>query len=100
MKKYFLTSVLVLCLGGCAHEVGLPDFYAAETEEKFGAAVRQNIAAQTVNPDGATGALVASGARTAEAQKRYEEDDVEEPATTNTLSSGSSNGGGSGESSN
>ena len=100
MKLYSSISILVLFLGGCAHEVGSPDFYAAETEAKFGAAVRQNIAAQTVNPGGATGALVASGARTAEAQKRYEEDDVEPPSNASTLRSGSAGGGGSGGSNN
>lgn len=96
MKIRTLVIASTIVLSGCTHEVGLPDFYATETEEKFGVAVRQNIAAQTVNPNGAEGDLSASGARTAEAIKRYLEDDVEEPAITNTLSSGSGNGSGSG----
>ncbi len=97
MKIQASLVVVAISLSGCAHEVGLPDFYAAETEAKFGDAVRQNIAVQTVNPNAPTGeALTASGPRTAIAQQRYEEDDVEKPATTSTLRSATQSGSGGG----
>lgn len=95
MTRFITAFVSLIALSGCAHEVGLPDFYAAETEAKFGDAVRQNIAAQTVNPDAPEGELTASGARTAIAQDRYEKDDVEKPKGASTLRVTASGGGGS-----
>ena len=83
-------------LAGCSHQVGLPDFYPAETEARFGDAVRQNIAAQTVNPNAPDGELTASGARTAIAQERYEEDKVEKPSSASTLRVTSQENSGSG----
>ena len=38
MKMKTALIVLAFGLGGCAHEAGLPDFYAAETEAMFGEA--------------------------------------------------------------
>lgn len=97
--KYFTAAVAVFSLtSGCAHEVGLPDYYPAETEARFGDSVRQNIAAQTVNPD-APGeeALTASGARTAIAQKRYEENNVKKPVAASTLRATRQSGSGGSE---
>ena len=98
MKIQTAFILLTVGLGGCAHEAGLPDFYAAETEARFGDAVRQNIAAQTVNPNAPEGVLTASGSRAALAQERYEEDKVEKPASASTLrvttQGGSGNSGG------
>lgn len=85
MKIQSALILIAFGLGGCAHEAGLPDFYAEETEAKFGEAVRQNIAAQVVNPDAPEGVLTASGARTALAQERYEEDKVEKPKSDSPL---------------
>jgi type IV pilus biogenesis protein CpaD/CtpE len=86
MKYSSIFLSLTFLASGCAHQAGLPDFYTAETEAKFGAAVRQNIAAQTVNPDAPDAdALAASGARTAIAQDRYVKDEVEKPSATSTL---------------
>lgn len=100
MIKKIIFSPALFLLASCAHEVGLPDYYSQQTVEKFGSAVRQNIAAQTVNPDGPDGeALTASGARAALAQERYAEDDVETPRSPQTLLSttqqNNSGGGGS-----
>ncbi|WP_290496090.1 hypothetical protein [Hyphomonas sp. UBA4494] len=96
MKIKTALIVLAFGLGGCAHEAGLPDFYADQTEAKFGDAVRQNIAAQTVNPNAPEGVLTASGARSALAQERYEEDEVEKPDDTSTLRSTQPGSGGGG----
>lgn len=85
MKIHAAMITIALGLGGCAHETGLPDFYAEGTEAKFGQAVRQNIAAQTVNPNAPEGTLTASGARTAKAIERYEDDKVEKPREASTL---------------
>lgn len=101
MKIQASLTVIAIALSGCAHEAGLPDLYPAETQAKFGVAVRQNIAAQTVNPNAPSGeALTASGARTALARERYEEDDVEKPSNASTLRSASPNASGGGGSDN
>lgn len=86
MTRITTALVSLFVLSGCAHEAGFPDFYADETEAKFGAAVRQNVAAQTVNPNAPEGdSVTASGARTAIAQERYEKDEVEKPKDASTL---------------
>jgi len=86
MKHAPALFLLTSLVAGCAHEAGLPDFYADETQARFGEAVRQNIAAQTVNPDAPREAMPeASAARTALAQERYAEDKVEKPSATSTL---------------
>ncbi len=54
--------------------------------EQLGQAVRQNMVAQTVNPQGSSAAVVASGARTAAAVSDYQKDQVEPPGTAGTLS--------------
>ncbi|GJL94637.1 MAG: hypothetical protein DHS20C05_10420 [Hyphococcus sp.] len=96
MKHSVKILVSLFALSGCAHEVGLHDYYPEEVKAKFGEAVRQNIAAQTVNPDAPSGdGVTASGARTAIAQERYENDEVEKPRSENTRrSSGRSGSGG------
>jgi len=86
-----------LSLAGCAHEVGLPDYDAELTQARFGDSVRQNIAAQTVNPDAPGDAtLTASGARTAKAVEAYEEDEVEKPSKASTVRGVVTGGGGGG----
>ncbi len=98
MKHSVIIVVALLAFSGCAHEVGLHDFYPEEVEAKFGDAVRQNIAAQTVNPNApVSDGVPASGARTAIAQDRYEKDEVEKPVTENTRKSNNNAGGGSSE---
>jgi hypothetical protein len=85
-------------LGACAHQVGHYDFYTDDANLILGEAVNQNIAAQTVNPDGAAGDVEASGARVGLAQQRYRADNVEKPRPVGTLEStqGSQQPGGEG----
>jgi type IV pilus biogenesis protein CpaD/CtpE len=90
MIKAVLLLPLVLGLGACASQIGYHTGKLAAANEQLGQAVQQNIAAQTVNPQGSTEALVADGARTAVAVNRYKTDKVEKPASAATLSMSSS----------
>lgn len=75
------TAILAaFALGACATEVG----NYGEANEVFGDAVRQNIAAQTVNPQGSSADVAASGARAVKANQAYAADKVEKPATAGT----------------
>jgi type IV pilus biogenesis protein CpaD/CtpE len=85
MIKASLLLLPVLALGACASQIGYTDDEVAN--EQLGQSVRQNIAAQTVNPSGSSEAVVASGPRTAQAVKRYQTDTVEQPG-------GATSGGG------
>ena len=85
-----LSSVFIgafFLLAGCG-EAGLGP-------AQFGNSVRQNIAAQTVNPEGAEkgAALTYSGERSALAQKRYTTDTAEKAKApkTSTVTGGGGN---------
>jgi hypothetical protein len=88
-----LALLASLSLTACANQVGRPDFLSEQTDVAFGAAVNQNIAAQTVNPDGADGDVEASGARVGKAVARYQTDTVEKPKDPGTLSIQTGGGG-------
>lgn len=75
-----------LALGACATEIGA----YGDASEAFGNAVRQNAAAQTVNPQGSSADVTASAARAAKANQAYVTDKVEKPASVGT--SGQSSG--------
>jgi hypothetical protein len=85
MIKASFLLLPVLALGACASQIG--QFGDPAANEQFGKAVRQNIAAQTVNPSGSTEAVVANGARTAAAVKSYQTDTVEKPGAGASASS-------------
>lgn len=87
MIKTTSAMIALLALGACASEIGKSAF-----SERFGDAVRQNIAAQTVNPQGSSADVTASGARTAKAVDAYNKDAVAKPTNPDTmaLSSGGS----------
>ena len=92
MKKISLVSLIsLLALEGCAVDqpVGL-------ITPQFGESVRNNIAIQTVNPEGPrdNGALTTDGRRAAIGQGRYVADMVEKPESVGTQSN--QQGGGSG----
>lgn len=79
MKKNFLLTPTLACavlLTGCSttDRIGL-------NHVEFGNAVKQNIAAQSVNPNAPIddSAIEANGERAALAQTRYVTDQVEEP---------------------
>jgi hypothetical protein len=81
MIKTTSAIIALLALGACASEMGI-----TQGSEQFGDSVRQNIAAQTVNPQGSTADVTASGARTSKAVQAYNTDKVEKPAGAGTMS--------------
>lgn len=85
IKTFALTSA-ALALGACAStgEIGLTDVF--DGNAAFGQSVRQNIAAQVVNPTPSTEPVQASGARVAKAVDAYQNDKVEKPRAPGTLS--------------
>ena len=91
MKKMKCLSLACsfLFLAGCSMKP------AGEPPLGFGNSVRQNIAAQTVNPDAPNtdDAPYHEGTRTSIAQHRYITDKVEKPGTTTTSSLQGSGGG-------
>src|SRR5262245_36460357 len=89
---------IALCLGGCASQIGYYGGDLGKANEQLGAAVRQNIAVQTVNPQGSSEPVTASGARAAKAVTAYQADKVEKPKAAGTLSieNSASPGGGQG----
>jgi len=82
MKKttYVALALSLFLLVGCST--------AGEAPPHFGNSVRQNIAAQIINPDApdTNSAPVHEGTRTSVAQGRYISDTVEKPETTTTSS--------------
>lgn len=99
MIRKLLVTASALALSACATEVGYSEFYSDDVNMVFGSSVAQNIAAQTVNPDGVDGDVTASGARVGTAQDRYRADKVEKPkaaSTRQSTQSGGGQGGGSG----
>lgn len=90
MIKQAAILALALAAGACAStEVGLT---AGETA--LGAAVRQNIAAQTVNATPSTAAVTHDGARTTSAVTAYQRDEVEKPGPAGTTGGSASGGSG------
>jgi hypothetical protein len=85
IKTAFLLP-LVVGLGACASQIGYHSGKLAAANEQLGQAVQQNIAAQTVNPQGSTEALVGDGARSALAVNNYKGDKVDHPTPAGTLS--------------
>jgi hypothetical protein len=82
MIKAALIVLPLLGLGACASQVG---YLGDETaNEQLGSAVRQNIAAQTVNPTPSTQPIEASGVRVAGAVVDYQADKVEKPLSSGT----------------
>jgi type IV pilus biogenesis protein CpaD/CtpE len=94
MIRTLLASASALTLCACATETGRYEFYSDEANVQFGSSVEQNIAAQTVNPDGAEGDVTANGQRVGTAQERYRADKVEKPKPAGTLQSTTSGQGG------
>jgi type IV pilus biogenesis protein CpaD/CtpE len=96
MKHSLMLLLAGLLLTSCAHEAGTRDGEAGDYSASFGLSVRQNIAAQTANPEAPTAdTFGADGTRVTEAQRRYKADEVESPKSSNTMESAS--GGGSSE---
>lgn len=90
-RIFILSSTAIAlsgALSGCFHhDISLQDGY--------GNAVKQNMAAQVVNPAPQyEGPALSSGARGAVAMERYNTDKVEKPAQQRTTTVGASSGGG------
>jgi hypothetical protein len=73
-----------LALGACASQIGYHADELAEANTRFGESVRNNIAVQTVNPEGSAADITTSGARAAKAIEAYIADKVEKPAVSST----------------
>lgn len=83
------TAILAaLTLGACASQIGYHAGDLADANRHHGDAVRQNIAAQTVTPEGSSAEVVASGARATKAVRAHAADTVEKPASASTTSTG------------
>jgi hypothetical protein len=88
------TSALLaaLALGACASEIGYHAGDLADANRSLGESVRQNIAAQTVNPQGSTADVIASGARATKAVQAHSADKVEKPGSASTTGGVSAGG--------
>jgi type IV pilus biogenesis protein CpaD/CtpE len=93
MIKTSALLLLALGLGACASQIGYHAGDLQAANEQLGQAVQQNIAAQTVNPQGSSEPVVASGARTAKAVAAYQADKVEKPKSAGTTSVETTGGG-------
>ena len=85
MIRTALLLVPVLGLGACASHIGDYGGSLEKANQQLGYAVRQNIAAQTVNPQGATGDVVVSAERTAHAVDNYRTDHVKDAGSAGTM---------------
>lgn len=87
MIRTALILLPVFGLGACATEIGAfgGDSYAAN--QQLGQAVRQNIAAQSVNATPSSEPPLADAKRTADAVTAYRTDAVEKPAATGASTS-------------
>jgi len=85
MIRTALLLVPVLGLGACASHIGNYGGSLEKANNQLGFAVRQNIAAQTVNPQGATGDVVVSAERAAHAIDNYRSDNVESAGGAATM---------------
>jgi hypothetical protein len=90
MIKTTTAILAALALGACASEIGS----YGDAKDVFGNSVRQNIAAQTVNPQGSSADVEASAARVAKANQAYLADRVEKPEAVGASSAGSDTPGG------
>jgi hypothetical protein len=81
------TSALLaaLALGACASQAGYHVGDLAEANARFGESVRNNIAVQTVNPQGSSADVASSAARAAKAVTAYTGDKVDKPAAPGTM---------------
>jgi hypothetical protein len=86
MIKAAVLLLPLLGLGACASQLGYFSGDLQAANEQLGQAVHQNIAVQTVNPQGSSEAVVASAARAASAVAAYTADDVQQPDSATTLS--------------
>jgi hypothetical protein len=82
-----VTSALLaaLALGACASQVGYHVGDLSEANARFGESVRNNMAVQTVNPEGSSADVAASAARAAKAVTAYTTDTVEKPGSPGTM---------------
>lgn len=94
MIKLIVVSSAALVLGACASQIGYHGTQFDEPNERFGEAVRQNIAAQTVTPGGSSEEVQISGARVARANAAYAADSVEKPRGQSTQGGSSAAGSG------
>ena len=85
MIRTALLLVPILGLGACASQIGHYGGSLEKANQQLGFAVRQNIAAQTVNPQGATGDVIVSAERAAQAVDKYRSDQVEDAGTPGTM---------------
>ena len=90
MIRTTTASLAALAFCGCASQIGYHSGDLAEANHGLGDAVLRNIAAQTVNPEGSSADVVASGARVSRAVNAHASDTVEKPATASTTSAGAS----------
>jgi type IV pilus biogenesis protein CpaD/CtpE len=94
MKHSLILLFVGLLLTSCAREAGTRAGDPADYDASFGLSVRENIAAQTANPEAPTAdTFGADGTRVTEAQRRYKADEVESPKSSNTMESTSGGGG-------
>jgi len=87
-------AVLLGAMSGCAES-------SLRMSPDFGVALRQDLAAQTVDPQGVGAAApypLGDGARAALAMGRYEKGEVKEPALNSTTEINMRNGQGGGQS--
>lgn len=89
MIKASFLLLPILALGACASQIGYFGGDDVAANEQLGQAVRQNIAAQTVNPSGSSEAVVTDGSRVSAAVKRYQTDTVEQPGASTGSTSAS-----------
>jgi type IV pilus biogenesis protein CpaD/CtpE len=85
MIRTVLLLAPVLGLGACASHVGNYGGSLEKANQQLGFAVRQNIAVQTVNPDGASGDVVVSAERAARAVDSYRADNVASAGPAGTM---------------
>lgn len=85
MIKVTSALLAVLALGACASQVGYHIGDLEEANARFGESVRNNIAVQTVNPQGSSAEVAASAARAAKAVNAYTTDKVDKPAAPGTM---------------
>jgi type IV pilus biogenesis protein CpaD/CtpE len=85
MIKTALLLIPVLGLGACATHIGDYGGGMEKANQQLGYAVRQNIAVQTANPQGASGDVTVSAERAAKAVDRYRADAVAAAGTAGTM---------------
>jgi hypothetical protein len=89
MIRTTIAILTTICLGACASQIGYHAGDLADANRHHGDAVRQNIATQTVTPEGSSAEVVASGARVNKAVRAHASDTVEKPVSASTTGAGS-----------